>query len=54
MISEAAYVPYARHGHVDGFDVDDRLTAEAEVDHLLLIRSGGGGGVSVEDADRAS
>lgn len=41
MISEAAYALYAQRGYVDGFDVDDWLTAEAEVDHILL--DGGAG-----------
>ncbi|HEX8011084.1 MAG TPA: DUF2934 domain-containing protein [Casimicrobiaceae bacterium] len=36
MISEAAYRRYADRGYVDGYDIDDWLQAEAEVDHLLL------------------
>jgi hypothetical protein len=36
MISEAAYQLYAERGYADGNDVDDWLTAEAGVDHLLL------------------
>ncbi len=36
MISETAYRMYTERGYVDGFDVDDWLQAEAEVDHLLL------------------
>jgi len=36
MISEAAYQLYAERGYSDGYDVDDWLAAEAEVDHLLL------------------
>jgi len=36
MISEAAYRLFAERGYSDGYDVDDWLTAEAEVDHLLL------------------
>jgi len=38
MISEAAYHRYAERGYSDGYDVDDWLQAEAEVDHLLLGR----------------
>jgi len=41
LISEAAYALYTARGYADGFDVDDWLTAEAEVDHLLLGRAGG-------------
>jgi hypothetical protein len=41
MISEAAYALYAQRGYVDGFDVDDWLTAEAGVDHILLDRGAG-------------
>jgi hypothetical protein len=36
MISEAAYHLYAQRGYADGYDFDDWLTAEAEIDHLLL------------------
>ena len=36
MISEAAYRLYVERGYADGNDVDDWLTAETEVDHLLL------------------
>jgi len=39
MISEAAYRRYAQRGYADGYDLDDWLQAEAEVDHLLLQRS---------------
>jgi hypothetical protein len=42
MISEAAYALYAQRGYVDGYDVDDWLAAEAEVDHVLIGRAGGG------------
>ena len=38
MISEAAYHRYTERGYSDGYDVDDWLQAEAEVDHLLLNR----------------
>lgn len=41
MISEAAFHRYAEHGYADGYDMDDWLQAEAEVDHLLLNREGG-------------
>jgi hypothetical protein len=36
MVSEAAYCLYSERGYADGYDVDDWLQAEAEVDHLLL------------------
>jgi hypothetical protein len=36
MISEAAYRRYAERGYCEGYDVEDWLQAEAEVDHLLL------------------
>ena len=36
LISEAAYHRYAERGFADGYDLDDWLQAEAEVDHLLL------------------
>jgi hypothetical protein len=36
MISEIAYHRYTDRGYADGYDVDDWLQAEAEVDHLLL------------------
>ena len=35
MISEAAYMLYARRGYEEGYDVDDWLQAEDDVDHLL-------------------
>jgi len=38
MISEAAYSLYAQRGYADGYDFDDWLQAEAEVDHMLLKR----------------
>jgi hypothetical protein len=40
LISEAAYALYASRGYVDGFDVEDWLTAEASVDHVLLEPTG--------------
>jgi hypothetical protein len=39
MISEAAYRRYAERGYADGYDIDDWVQAEAEVDHLLLART---------------
>jgi hypothetical protein len=42
MISEAAYHRYADRGYEDGYDLDDWLQAEAEVDHLLLRRQAEG------------
>jgi hypothetical protein len=38
MVSEAAYHCYVERGYADGFDQDDWLQAEAEVDHVLLNR----------------
>lgn len=35
MISAAAFRMYEARGYADGYDVDDWLSAEAEVDHLL-------------------
>jgi len=35
MISEAAYRLYARRGYVEGFELEDWLQAEAEVDRQL-------------------
>jgi hypothetical protein len=36
MISERAYRLYCERGGAEGYDLDDWLQAEAEVDHLLL------------------
>ena len=36
MISEVAYHRYVERGYADGYDIDDWLQAEAEVDHVLL------------------
>ena len=36
MISETAYRYYSERGYADGYDVDDWLQAEADVDHVLL------------------
>lgn len=38
MISEMAYRLYADRGFADGYDMDDWLTAEEEVDHVLINR----------------
>jgi hypothetical protein len=39
MISEEAYRLYARRGYVEGFELEDWLQAEAEVDRQLGDRS---------------
>jgi len=39
MISEAAYRLYARRGYVEGFELEDWLQAEAEIDRQLGSRS---------------
>lgn len=36
LISEAAYEMYTERGYVDGFDVEDWLAAEAQVEHTLV------------------
>ena len=36
MVSEAAYHLYAQRGYTDGYDLDDWLQAEAQVDHTTL------------------
>jgi len=36
LIREAAFDLYAKRGFVDGYDLEDRLTAQASIDHLLL------------------
>jgi len=36
MISEVAYHRYVERGYADGYDLDDWLQAEADVDHVLL------------------
>ena len=36
LISERAYARYCERGYADGYDVDDWLEAEAEVDHTVL------------------
>lgn len=39
LISERAYARYCERGYADGYDLDDWLEAEAEVDHTLLHRA---------------
>ena len=39
MISEAAYHRYVDRGYVGGYDLDDWLQAEAQIEHTLLNRS---------------
>ena len=36
MISETAYRLYVERGYAEGYELDDWLQAETEVDHLLL------------------
>ena len=36
IISEAAYYLYARRGYEDGYDQDDWLQAEAQIDHVVM------------------
>jgi hypothetical protein len=36
MISEAAYHLYTQRGYADGYDLDDWLQAEAQVDHVTI------------------
>jgi hypothetical protein len=36
MISEAAYYLYTQRGYADGYDLDDWLEAEAQVDDLIM------------------
>ena len=38
LISETAFELYQRRGFADGYDLDDWLQAEEQVDHLLLQR----------------
>jgi hypothetical protein len=41
LISERAYARYCERGYADGYDLDDWLEAEAEVDHTALARREG-------------
>ena len=36
MISEAAYYLYQQRGYVDGYELDDWLQAEAQIDHVAI------------------
>jgi hypothetical protein len=36
MISEAAFHLYTQRGYADGYDLDDWLQAEAQIDDLLM------------------
>jgi hypothetical protein len=36
MISEGAYYLYTQRGYTDGFDLDDWLMAEGQVDALIM------------------
>ena len=38
LISEHAYARYCERGYADGYDLDDWLDAEAEVDHTVIAR----------------
>ena len=42
LISERAYARYCERGYADGYDMDDWLEAEVEVDYLALHRDEGG------------
>jgi hypothetical protein len=37
LISERAYARYCERGYADGYDLDDWLDAEAEVDHVTVL-----------------
>ena len=41
LISEAAFELYKQRGYESGYELDDWLQAEAQVDHLLLHGSNG-------------
>ena len=40
MVSEAAYYSYAQRGYADGYEFDDWLQAEAQVDHVAVKSDG--------------
>ena len=42
MVSEAAFRLYEERGCADGYELDDWLQAEADVDHLVLNPKGSG------------
>ena len=41
LISEAAYFLYAQRGFSDGYDQDDWLQAETQIDHAILNPASG-------------
>ena len=49
MISEAAYRRYVERGYADGYDLDDWLVAESEVEHVLVNRSAEASAAARED-----
>jgi hypothetical protein len=49
MISEAAYYLFTQRGYADGYELDDWLQAQAQVDHVAMKRASDG---AVEEADR--
>lgn len=40
LISERAYARYCERDYADGYDLDDWLEAEAEVDHVTILPRG--------------
>lgn len=36
LVSELAYARFCARGYVDGYDLEDWLQAQAEVDHMAL------------------
>jgi hypothetical protein len=38
LVSEAAYRRYVERGYEDGYDMEDWLQAEAEIDHVVVNR----------------
>ena len=54
MISEAAYYLYAQRGYADGYELDDWLQAEAQVDNVALQRqTDSAAGEMAGDSERA-
>jgi hypothetical protein len=41
LISDVAYQRYVARGYADGYDLDDWLQAESDVDHMLVRRNPG-------------